>query len=180
MHSSRAKTEVILFSRNRRHWRESAREKITVGSHQVPFNAKATRWLGIYQDSRLRFSEHVAISAQRARIAERRLSSIVTRHGVPPIAARHLQEAIIGSTLMYGAEVAWRGQRGMSQTVQRTVNRMSRASLGVLSSTPVAFLQAEGQPPRRQGWIDDRRHMRLGWPRLPVDLIQTCYDQRWG
>lgn len=57
-----AKTEAILFSRNRRHWRERAREKITVGSRQVPFNAKATRWLGIYLDSRLRFSEHVAIS----------------------------------------------------------------------------------------------------------------------
>ena len=66
------------------------------------------------------------------------------RHGVPPLAARHLQEAIIGSTLMYESEVTWRGQRGMGRTFQRSINRMSRATLGVLPSTPVAFLQAEG------------------------------------
>lgn len=52
------KTEVILFSRNRRHWRDRTHEKIKVGSHQIAFNVKATRWLGIYLDSRLGFSEH--------------------------------------------------------------------------------------------------------------------------
>ena len=115
-----------------------------VGSHQVPFNVKATRWLGIYLDSRLGFSEHAARSVQGARISEKRLSSIVARHGVPPFAARHLQEAIVGSTLMYRSEITWRGQKGMSKAFQRGINRMSRSSLGVLSSIPVAFLQAEG------------------------------------
>lgn len=68
----------------------------------------------------------------------------MTRHGVPPLAARHLQEAIIGSTLMYGSEVTWRGQKSMSGTFQRIINRVSRATMGVLASTPVVFLQAEG------------------------------------
>ena len=45
---------------------------------------------------------------------------------------------------MYGSEVTWRGQAGMERTFQRSINRMARASLGVLPSTPVAFLQAEG------------------------------------
>ena len=33
------------------------------------------------------------------------------RHGAPPITARHLQKAIVGSTLMYGSEITWRGQK---------------------------------------------------------------------
>ena len=100
-----AKTEAILFSRNRRHWKDRGRETVTVGSRQIPFNVRMTRWLGIYLDSRLSFSEHAARSTQRARIAEKRLSSMVARHGVPPLAARHLQEAMAGSTLIYGSEI---------------------------------------------------------------------------
>ena len=84
------KTEAVLFSRNRRHWRDRTSEHITIGTHQVGFNVKATRWLGIYLDSSLGFSEHVARGAHRAKTAEQRLRSTVTRHGVPPIAARHL------------------------------------------------------------------------------------------
>lgn len=45
---------------------------------------------------------------------------------------------------MYGSEVTWRGQRSVSETVQRSVNRMARASLGVFGSTPVSFLQSFG------------------------------------
>lgn len=65
---------------------------------------------------------------------------MVPRHGVPPISARHLQEAIVSSTLIYGSEVTWRGQRGMETSVQKSINRMARATLGALPSTPVASL----------------------------------------
>lgn len=104
-----AKTEAILFSRNRRHWRDKAHEHVQVDSHPVPFNRQAARWQRIYLDSRLRFTEHAARSPNLARTAERRLRSIVSRHGVPLISARRLQEAIVRSTLVYGEAVAWRG-----------------------------------------------------------------------
>lgn len=55
-----SKTEGILFSRNRRHWRGRATEQVQVGPH---FNRQATRWLGIYLDSCLRFTEHAARSS---------------------------------------------------------------------------------------------------------------------
>ena len=71
-------------------------------------------------------------------------TSMVARHGVPPLSARHLQEAIVGSTMMFGAEITWKGQRSMSKAFQVGINRMTRATLGVLPSTPAAFLQAEG------------------------------------
>ena len=53
---------------------------------------------------------------------------MLTRHGVPPIATRHLQEAIVSSTLMYGSEVTWRVQGKMETTPQKSINRMARAS----------------------------------------------------
>ena len=38
------KAEAILFSRNRRHWKERSHEQIMVGSYPVAFNVEPTRW----------------------------------------------------------------------------------------------------------------------------------------
>ena len=84
------------------------------------------------------------MSVSRARKAEARLASFMRRNDVPPLSARHLQEAIVGSTLMYGTEVTWQGQGFMQDSIQKAINRMMRSSLGVLRSTPVAFLEAIG------------------------------------
>ena len=139
-----AKTEAILLSRSRRHWKDKTLEFVHVGGRRVSYNRGATRWLGIWIDSRLNFKENTERATARARKAESRLSSFMRRNGVPPLSARHLQEAIVGSTLMYGSEVTWRGQRFMTDSIQKAINRMTRASLGVLKSTPVAFLQSMG------------------------------------
>ena len=37
------KTEAILFSRNRRYWRDRAHETVQVGPHQLSFNRQAAR-----------------------------------------------------------------------------------------------------------------------------------------
>lgn len=169
--------------------KERSSETITIGSHQMTFNVKATRWLGILLDFRLRFNEHASRSAQRARAAEKILSSLVTRHGVPSIAARHLKDAIVGSTLMYGAEVTWRGQVGMRKTFQKSINRMTRASLGALPSTLVTFLQTEGgslpalaRLEKRQGDFairlasaPDGLHLDIlrGWTRIGERLLEA-------
>ena len=138
------KTEAILLSKSRRHWRDRAQETIQVGGHQIGYNRKATRWLGVWIDHRLSFRENTNISAARARKAEARLASFMRRNGVPPLSARHLQEAIVGSTLMYGTEVTWKGQSFMKDSIQKAINRMSRASLGVMRSTPISFLESVG------------------------------------
>ena len=139
-----SKTEAILLSRSRRNWRDKGRESVRVGNHQIGYNRGATRWLGVWIDSRLSFRENTHRSTARARKAEAWLTSFMRRNGVPPLSARHLQEAIVGSTAMYGVEVTWRGQRFMTDEIQKTINRMTRASLGVLGSTPVSFLQSMG------------------------------------
>ena len=139
-----SKAEAILLSRSRRHWKGRAMSGVRVHDRVIPYNRRATRWLGIWIDSRLSFKDNVIASETRARKAERRLSAFVRRNGVPPLCARHLQEAIIGSTLMRGTEVTWRGQSFMRDGVKRAINRMSRASLEVFGSTPVGFLEAVG------------------------------------
>ena len=57
---------------------------------------------------------------------------------------------------MYGSEVTWRGQRPrrVERTFQRSINRMARVILGVLPSTPVAFLQASGWSLPAQARLD--------------------------
>ena len=85
---------------------------VRIGPRVIPFNRKANRWLGVWTDARLGFRERSERAAERGRRAEGRLRSIATKHEVPPIAARRLQEATDSSTLLYGAEVTWKRQRG--------------------------------------------------------------------
>lgn len=79
------KMEAILFSRNRRYWRDRREEYIKVQGRTVPFNRKATRWLGVWIDSRLSWKEHIRVYEGKARRVERRISSLVRKNGVPPI-----------------------------------------------------------------------------------------------
>ena len=71
------KTEAILLSRSRRHWKDKTRETVKVGNSTIGYNRGATRWLGIWIDSRLSFRENASISASRARRAEARLTSFM-------------------------------------------------------------------------------------------------------
>ena len=104
---------------------------------------------------------------------------MVARHGVPLLAARHLQEAIVGSTLMYGSEITWRGQASMRKDFQRIINRMSRTTLGVLPSTPVAFLQAEGGSVPADARLNRRQEaFAISWPPGQVlGRVGTCYEE---
>ena len=83
------KTEAILFSRNRRHWknRTGGSTQIRLQDRTVPYNRKATRWLGVWLDSRLSWKEHNRVYEVKARKVEKRVASLVRRNGVPPISA---------------------------------------------------------------------------------------------
>lgn len=99
------KTEAILLSRSRRHWKDKTRETIQVGDCRIGYNRRAARWLGIWIDSRLSFRENTSISADRARRVEARLTSFMRRNGVPPLSARHLQEAMFDVNVRIGGHV---------------------------------------------------------------------------
>ena len=93
-----SKTEAILLSRSRRHWKDRASDGVRVGDWVVSYNRKATRWLGIWIDYKLSFRENVTASVGRARRAERRLSSFMRRNGVPLLSALMFRiQAKVGS-----------------------------------------------------------------------------------
>lgn len=103
-----------------------------MGPRVIPFNRKATRWLSAWIDARFGFQEHSA--------------SPIHSHQAwsSTIAARRLQEAIVSSTLLCGAEIAWKRQRGHEERTQRILNPIARVTLGALPSVPIAFHEAVG------------------------------------
>jgi len=50
----RAKTEAMFLSKRRR----KPTETVPVGDDQIPFNKQATRWLGVWIDSKMTLKEH--------------------------------------------------------------------------------------------------------------------------
>lgn len=85
----------------------------------------------------------------RARQAEDRLRRINT-YGVPSVAARGLQSAIVQGTLLYASELAWNGGKGAKGVYQRSINRIGGATLGAFRSTPLGIVAAEsGHTPAR-------------------------------
>jgi len=95
-----SKTEAILFSRKRKHWKKKVEARIRVGEHTIQFSKEATRWLGIWLDSSLKLTTHRQKCISRARAAERRLRNLVGKFGTPPATVRTFQTAIIQSTMI--------------------------------------------------------------------------------
>ena len=69
----------------------------------------------------------------RARQAEARARRLVNKNGIP-LTARNLQTAIIQGTMLYAAELIWRGK--MEREYQLSINRMGRATTGAFRTTP--------------------------------------------
>ena len=101
-----SKTEVILFSKKR--GRRCSRG-IRVKGQTVHFAPEATRWLGIWLDFTLSLAENCRRRIGITRLAEARLRRIVNKYGVPPAGARNLQTAIVQGTMLYAAELTWKG-----------------------------------------------------------------------
>ena len=118
-----SKTEATLFTRKRKHWKKRAEARTRVGEHTIQFNKEVTRWLGIWLDSSLKLTTHRQKRINRAKVAERRLRSLVDKFGTTPATARTLQTAIIQSTMLYGAELTWDGKKTHAQQYQLAINR---------------------------------------------------------
>ncbi len=67
-----SKTEAVLFSKSdRQRLSKQLREaKIKVGNESISFDKEATRWLGVWLDSQLKFTSHINERIPRARNAE--------------------------------------------------------------------------------------------------------------
>lgn len=100
----------------------------------------------------------------KTRRAEARLRKIISTYGVPPPAARNLQMAIVQGTTLYAPELTWSGGLRVEGEYQRATNRVGRAILGVIRSTPLGVIATEsGHTPARE--LLDRQAPRQteGW-----------------
>lgn len=79
----------------------------------------------------------------RARQAEARVRRLVNKNGIP-LTARNLQTAIIQGTMLYAAELIWRGKK-MESEYQISINRMGRATMSAFRTTPPGIVMAESK-----------------------------------
>ena len=70
-----SKTDAVLFSKShrQRHNKQLREAKIKVGNEKISFNKEATRWLGVWLDSQLKFTSHINERIRRARNAENQI-----------------------------------------------------------------------------------------------------------
>ena len=149
-----SKTEALLLSKKRGIRREGG---IQIRERIVPFARKATRWLGVWLDHSLSLRASRKRVLNRAKRADAAVQKMVGKYGVPPASARNLQQALIHGTLLYAAELSWKGTKKEERDVQVLSNKMGRASLGVRRTTPVGIVTAESALPPARALLDHRQ-----------------------
>lgn len=108
----------------------------------------------------------------------------MTRRGIPLIAARHLQEAIIGLTLMYGAEVRGEGKRAWRGFSRRLLTEYQWRHWGCFPQHQLPSSRPREDRCRRSpGWPRDRPFaMRLATtrdsPHHDIIRVQTTLGRR--
>ena len=92
-----SKTEAMLFSKSQRQRlsKQFQGTKIKVGNEKIRFNKEATRWLGVWLDSQLKFTSHINERVRRARTAEVQIKSLIRTYGLTPGLVRQIQIAIV-------------------------------------------------------------------------------------
>jgi len=130
------KTQAILFTRKRSNKEPKMKAKIRVGSHEVQYNKEATRWLGVWLDSMLALNDHTKKTFAKARRAQNRVRSLMTKKGLSPEGCQRIQIAAVQAVALYGAELWWKGQKNKAQEVQKILSEQGRRITGCFGTTP--------------------------------------------
>ena len=79
-----SKTEAVLFlkSHQQRLNKQLRETKIKVGDKNISFNKEATRWLGIWLNSQLKFISHINKRIRRAQTAEILIKGLTKTYGL--------------------------------------------------------------------------------------------------
>lgn len=92
-----SKIEAIFFSKaqNTKLRKQLFDILLRLGDQTIFFNKKATRWLGVWFDSRLTFSFHVNEKLRKAKIAESKIKGLSKTYGLSPSLVRRIQIAAV-------------------------------------------------------------------------------------
>lgn len=155
---------------------------------------KLIKWLGIYLDPKLLFTEHVTkkvTEATRVFYQIERLSN--TERGLSFQAMRQLYIACITSIADYGVPIWWAGQNHLLEKYQKLQNMALRKILGAFRTSPIRAMEIEAAipPPRvrfnkicrnyilRTAYFNKNHPIRA---RMPSDFLNqgSCHIERSG
>jgi len=101
------KTEAMLFTRRRQNKEPKMNARVAVGNHEVSYNKEATRWLGVWLDDMLTLNDHTKKTLAKARRAQNRVRSLMTKKGLSSEGCKRIQVAAVQAVALYGAELWW-------------------------------------------------------------------------
>jgi len=112
------KTEVAIFLKKR----TTSKVTVEVGESKDPFNKEATRWLGVWLDSRLTLKEHHAVRMKSGRKAMMQLRKLAAQMGLGPANCRKASGKIfrvrtqaLRSDAPYASETSRRTARNLAR-----------------------------------------------------------------
>jgi hypothetical protein len=151
------KTEALFLSRRRR----GPTATIESEGRRVPFNERATRWLGIWLASQLTLREHQRAMLKKGKKAMAQVRRLTGQLGLTPSNCRKVMTACVQSVAMYGVELWWKGtgNRGTgdsAQKLQQLVNQEARAVTGCLWRTNSGPLVVEAGLRPATAQLDNR------------------------
>jgi hypothetical protein len=148
--------------------------KVSVAGIQVPYNKHATRWLGVFLDSKLTLQHHHNVRMGKARSAEARIRSLTGRLGLCTENVRRIQIAAVQAVALYGTELWFDGQKERTADIQKLFNRQARSVLGALPTSAIGPLICEA------GLTDAETVLRHRRRRLAARLAATPDDNPAG
>lgn len=139
------KTEAVLFSkaRNPKLKKQLSNIPLRLVDQTIFFNKEATRWLGMWFDSRLIFKSHVNEKLRKAKIAESRIKGLSKTYVLSPALVQRVQIAAVQSVALYGAEIWWKNQKNHQNEIQKLINQQACLITGMYPSTPIGALISE-------------------------------------
>ena len=133
------KTELIHFDNSKN------KPNLKLPNGELVSPSKVVKWLGIYFDENLRFKEHIAYRASKAKQAFYRVQRLTNiSRGLSPFAIRQLYLACVTSVIDYGSILWWKTEsKAQIRPLQAIQNLALRKTLGVFKTAPIIPIEVE-------------------------------------
>jgi hypothetical protein len=136
-----SKTEVLIFSKQRKVLQASKEARVRIGEHEFAIKYGATKRPGFWLDPNLSFKTHFTKRLASAKGALQRIKVLSGSHGgLTMRLMRRVVVAAVNSIVLYGAEVWWQGHQDRAKRLQLLLNSQARIFNGLLPYTPIPTL----------------------------------------
>ena len=132
-----AKTELIHFGKSEL--------TLSLPNKDTIYPKEVVKWLGIHFSKTLKYKEHIAIRASKAKQAFYRVNRLANiSRGLSPFALRQLYLACVTSVADYGSILWWDYKnKSLIKPLQAIQNLATRRILGVFKTAPIIPLELE-------------------------------------